>query len=212
MLEEGVCDVHFFPLNPQSPGFSFAVSNSDFVSLIAIAKAAAKCGIRLDLLLLSSDTQKSKQTLQALKCYMSASNQIAKALIDLCRFSFNLSSPLHKLASSLQTYFPQHRQLQMRGCGGIHSCLLMKIFHLEERRLAGWTKVVLFVSHIQRSTALCLSSLLSMLALRLSYPTSSLFASQNFAAFLPSSVAALRLLRCRCHSQVYSAHLLCHFC
>jgi hypothetical protein len=91
----------------------------------------------------------------------------------------------------------------LSGCS-LRRSLLLRIFREKgkflNRRSAGWTTLKFTLTLRHRTLALALSSLFSMLALRLTAPLSAFSAQPHFVA--SSSVGILRHLRGRCHSQV----------
>ncbi len=97
--------------------------------------------------------------------------------------------------------------------GSVHHSFLLRVFRDKgkflSRRPVGWTTLTFTLVLRHRTIALCLSSLFSSLALRLCMqpplPSSSSTAWQP-QVLTDSSVAYLRHLRGRCHSQVCTAN------
>jgi hypothetical protein len=93
----------------------------------------------------------------------------------------------------------------------LYSSFLIRVYRekgrFQSRRAVGWTTLTYTLTRRHRAFALCLSSLFSVLALRLSTPSalqSHLFCARSLHPHFitPSSVTILRHLRSRCQSQV----------
>jgi hypothetical protein len=102
------------------------------------------------------------------------------------------------------------------GCSLYHPSFLLRVFRNKgkaaSRRAVGWVTLTITPGRRHRTIALCLSSVFSLLALRLCMQ-STLPASSSSSAALQQPVLThacvgyLRFLRNRCHSQVRKAKL-----